>query len=189
MADLITVVELAAYMKQDLDTTSAQLAITGAQKAVRRYATQEFTTATWSNVRLPLTWDHRFGYVIVLPQRPVTAVTAVAVNGSAVAFNVDFLRSRVAITSTIVNAPTGVEDQAVVSYTSGALAAPDDVKLVVQSVAARIYDNPLGERQWAVDDSSATPGGDPGEAVVLTMGEKSLLADFRHRRLGSLRVL
>lgn len=189
MTDLITVVELAAYMKQDLDTTSAQSAISGAQKLVRRYSTQEFTTATWTDVRLPVTWDPRAGAVVPLPQRPITGVTSVLVNGSAATYNVDYLRSRLVITSTIPAAPTGLEDQAVVTYTSGAAAAPDDVLLVVKSVAARIYDNPLGEQQWAVDDSSGTPGGEDGDVVALTPGEKSLLADFRRRRLGSLRVL
>lgn len=194
MADLCTPEQLAGFLQvASVDTYSANQACDGATAAIRRYTRRHFTAATWTDERLPVTRDRDCGWVIELPQRPVDAVTAVEVNGTAVTYEVDLLLGRVAITGFLPAAAVGVSDQAVVSYTSLDAGDLADVRLIALAIAGRAYDNPRGLRSEtsALDDHSETftrAGTDDALAgVALLDAEKAMLDPYR-RRVGSVRI-
>lgn len=189
MADLCTVAELASHLQSDLDTATATLARDRAQGLVRRYAGQEFTTRSWVDVVLAIQWDRDAGWYVRLPQRPVTAVTAVTIAGSPATWALDRLANRVVITSGVAPEAPGVSLQATVSYTSGLDAVPDDVKDVVLSIAGRIYDNPTGVRSRSIDDYSEGMAGTDADLAgsSLLEGERRILDEYR-RKAGSTRI-
>ena len=79
--DMFTLSELASYLQRDLDTASATLAQASGQRIVRTYLRQDVTTATYTGAKLRIVPD-RTSWRVDLPQRPVTAVSSVAVNGT-----------------------------------------------------------------------------------------------------------
>lgn len=187
MADLFTLPELASYVQSDVDTATATLARAGAQAAVRGYCRQEFTTATWTGVLLLVQYDPRIGYYVELPQRPVTAVSAFTVNGSSAAYTVDLMRNRVVVTGPFAVAPDGLEDQALVTYTSGYAEVPEDVKLVALSAAARIYSNPNATTRESVTVGAYSEDRELAPAQ-LNEYESAMLRRYR-RTVGSVRLV
>lgn len=194
MADLCTPEQLAGFLQvADVDTFSANQACDGATAAVRRYTRRHFTAHTWVDERLPVTRDAECGWVIDLPQHPVDSVTDVEVNGTAVAYSVDLLLSRIVITGYLPATALGVSNQAVVSYTSLDAGDLADVRLIALAIAGRAYDNPRGLRTEtsALDDHSETftrAGTDDALAgVALLDAEKAMLDPYR-RRIGSVRI-
>ncbi len=163
MADPFPVSELAADLQRDLDTASATLAKDSAQAIVRGYCRQELTTATYSGVLLPIEVEGP-SYIVRLPQRPVTAVSSVSVNGVTYTLGTDYawngygdyLRLR-----KVDESSASFEDWplATVTYTAGFATVPADIKAVALAVAARQYDNPQGLRQTTIDDYSETRAG------------------------------
>ena len=189
MTDLMTRAELASFLQvPDVDNASADLAIHGAQAAVRRYCRQEFTTATWTDVSLPVLLDRACGRVIELPQRPVVSVAAVSVNGVALsgpAYAIDQLRNRIALLAYMPPLHAGLSDQAVVTYTSGTATAPEDVLSAVRVVAARLYSNPKGSSSSTVTVGQFSEG--ETYDVQLLPAEMLMLSDYR-RTVGSTRI-
>lgn len=187
MADLFTVSELASYLQRDLDTASATLAKDSAQAIVRQYAQQEFTSTTYTGALLPID-VHRWSYVVNFPQRPVTAVSSVAVNGTTYVSGTDyawngyspFIRLDYVESSTATFAD---EPVATVTYTAGFATVPADVKAVALAVAARQYDNPRGIRQESIDDYSVSRAGadDDLAGVTLLKAEQRILDRYRVR--------
>lgn len=193
MADLFTVSELASYLQRDVDTSSAALAKDSAQAIVRAWCRQEITQATYTDTVLPIvSLDWTWG--VLLPQRPVTAVSSVSVNGTPYTLGVEYawngispwirLAQRTWTTSSFQDEPT-----AVVTYTAGYATVPAEVKAVALAVAARQYDNPQGLRQVSIDDYSETRAGadDDLAGVSLLAAERHILKRYR-ATAGSVRV-
>lgn len=193
MADFITVVNLASYLQRDLDTASATIAVAGASGIVRAYTRQNLDSQTYTAIKLPIeSFDTTWG--VRLPQRPVTAVTTVTVNGTTYVSGTDYawngysplirLAWRQWSTSAFQDDPV-----AVVTYTAGYATVPDEVKAVAYAVAARQYDNPTGARSWQIDDASETKAGadDDLAGVSLLKAERDILDRYRPRA-GSVRV-
>lgn len=187
MADLFTVSELAAYLQRDLDTSSATLAKDSAQAIVRAYAQQEFSSTTYTSALLPIDvagWS----YVVRFPQRPVTAVTSVAVNGTTYTLGTDYAWNGYApyirLTYADLSSANFQDDPvATVTYTAGFTTVPADVKAVALAVAARQYDNPRGIRQQSIDDYSISRAGtdDDLAGVSLLRAEQRILDRYRVR--------
>jgi hypothetical protein len=208
VADLIALADLSAYLQRTVDPTSGQFAINIAQGLVRREARQNFDLRTYTAValaiveatgkdardirlsasRLPRIWSSPL--LVRLPQRPVTAVAAVSINGTALTANVDWawdgaspkiVLSRVPYTANVFQ----TWPNAVVTYTAGWSTVPDDVKGIVAAVAGRAYDNPRGLRSRSIDDYSETKAGSDDDlaGVTLLREEKLLLKPFRRTTL------
>lgn len=142
---LVTATELAGYLQQDLDTYTATQAITNASTRFETEADTRFSVAThiWTTE----------GYgqdVIMLPRRPVAAVTSVTVDGVAVT---DYaLRGASLYRIVRWGGTSAYAADVVITYTYGYTSAPDDVKEAVLVMAAQAYSNPDGLSRTQVDD-------------------------------------
>jgi len=182
---LFTLGELASYLQRDLDTASATLAQATAEGLVRAWTRQNIETATYTSTRVPVTIEHE-RYTVQLPQRPVTAVTSVTVNGTAYVSGTDYTWDGVHATlwlRYLAGSSTSFIDEwwAVVTYTAGYATVPGAVKGVALSVAGRAYDNPRGVRSESIDDYSVTRAGSDDDlaGVTLTAAEMAALRPYR----------
>lgn len=128
LAPLATVADLEGRLGRVLDaadTIRAELLLGDASAAVRAYTGQQFTAAT-TTARYPVR-----GNMVRLPQRPVTAVTAVAnTDGAAVSFEWFYGH-----TVTLTAGPwTGWVD---VTYTHGYAEIPGEIIGLVCNLVAR----------------------------------------------------
>lgn len=144
MAMYATPTELAGALQKDLDTYSATQALERATerfvaRARRRWdseaATWVATIGTWTTAATP-------GTELKLPFRNVTAVTAVKVNGVALA--VDYtLRNDVLYRSAGFGDPSAwPPDEVTVELIYGKTTVPGDVWDGVLSFAAELYEHP-----------------------------------------------
>jgi hypothetical protein len=139
MAMYATVSELASFLKQDLDTSTATLALTIASDLFADRANTRFesNSATYSVASI----DGTANYRIYLPHTPVTAVSAVRVNGVAIT---DYTRIGNVLYRLIgfgfqwAFPPDLIE----VDYTYGETVVPDKVKGAVLETAGAIYSSP-----------------------------------------------
>lgn len=156
---LASTADLAAYLQQPnfsagAETASAQLALDIASSIVRARTGQDFAEKVDDVVTLDTYGEED----VRLPQRPVTAVTALTT------------RERGSATSTTRTVNTHFEVrgdrlrwvggggwpyEVTVTYTHGYTTIPDDVKGATLAVAAEIYDNPEGLSRSALDDDTA----------------------------------
>jgi hypothetical protein len=175
MVQYATASELASYLQQDLDTATATLLLTTASGLFDREAQTTFTatTATWS------TTDANGCFQLDPPYRPITAVSAVRVNGVAVTGWV--LRCNLLYRAAGFGVWRGYgwpPDQVDVDLTYGYSAVPDDVKAAVLESAAASYTRPVGAvAMEAIDDyrvQYATAGG-----VQLTPSAQAVAAGYR----------
>lgn len=176
MTDLFTLPELASYLQTDVDTATAMLARDIATGAVRLAAGQQLTagTAVLDVVVDPWTTT------IVLPQRPVTAVTSVQsyaddnVTLTAVPFT---WRGSAGVKLT--TAPWA-EARMKVTYTAGS----DDpmflavAKGVALAAAARLYANPTNERAETIGDYSHTTAVESLGTVLTDAEQRTLRARY-----------
>lgn len=131
-----TAVELASYLKQDIDTSTATLAIQVCSElfAKRAHTRFESTSATYSQPGVN-------AYEIVLPFQPLIAVSAVRVAGVAVT---DYtvigpsVYRRIGFGRWSAFPPDLVE----IDYTHGYATVPDDVKGAVLESAGAAYMSP-----------------------------------------------
>lgn len=152
MAQYATASELASHLQKDLDTASADLALTNATAlfiAETGGVTFASAAATYSG---PGTGARELELA-----GPVTAVAEVRINGVAVSDvtrigNILYRPARFGASSAFP--PDVVE----VDYTAGHASVPDDVKLAVLQLAGELYDNPHGavQRSEQIDDYSVT---------------------------------
>lgn len=146
MAMYATPSHLAGYLQQDLDTYTATQALETASAEFAREADTAFaaTTVTWVVPGGP-------GTDILIPYKPVTAVSQVRLNG--VVITGWTLRNnalwRAAGFGTWYSFPP---DEVQVDLTYGYTVVPDAVKLAVLEIAAALYEHPLPVMQEAIDD-------------------------------------
>lgn len=172
MEDLFDVADLADLLGAAPPADQAALARDLAQGLVRDYLRQEVTQATWE-VSLPVDSD-RYGLVVRLPQRPVTDVTSVRIDGVALAQGSEWTWDGVSPLVRLAwtpGSPSSVPAplRATVSYDSGWETVPEHVRAVALGVAARIVDNPTGLRSESVDDYSFTRAGSDADLTGLTL--------------------
>lgn len=154
MAQLATAGDLASFLQQDLDTSTANLVLTIASAEFEAAADTRFasTTATY-------TVEGTGQQIITLPRLPVIAVQSVTVDGVAVT---DYS----VVGATLYRlagfgGATAVAPGVVVTYTHGYTTVPDDVRGAVLEMAAQAYDNPTRQAREQIDDYAAqsAPGG------------------------------
>lgn len=168
--------ELAGYLQKDLDTYTADQALELASAVFSRRA------RTWW---APQTSVHTTtaGTVIVLPNRPVTAVLSVAVNGVTLPVDYTLRRSRLyrgTGFSALFGDPWAYPpDEVAVTYTYGFAAPTDEVKAVVLETAAQMYDVPVGAVIGETIDDYAIRYAAAAGGTQLTRAAAELADSFR----------
>lgn len=139
MGDFVTPAELASALQMDVDTATATLAIAKAESLVRSYTGQTISAVASHTVSLDGVTD----VWLALPQRPVTAVTLVKVDGVTVT-DWTLRRNRLYRAAGWCVSSAGLPTQVDVTYAHGFAVVPEDVRTVTLEVAARAYSNPKG---------------------------------------------
>lgn len=185
MSQLATASELASYLQQDVDTSTANLALTIASARFELESGTKFspTAATYQV-------EGRGQPVIALPRAPVVAVIAVRVAGVVLAAS-DYalvinnlyriigwgrIWGPTVATAPYIDFPPELVE---VDYTYGYASTPDDVKGAVLESAAVAYNNPdatvIAEQ---IDDYSVRTAAGSG-GFKLTPGAQTLAELYR----------
>jgi len=141
-----TPTELAGHLQMDLDTYTATQALTLASERFCKAADTRFEPTAVTYVALG-----GYGRRLNLPFRPVTAVSAVRINGTAVT---DFTLVRNAVWRQAGFSTGAFPDKVEVDLTHGYASAPDDVKAAVLDWAGDMYQNPDSAVSESIDDYS-----------------------------------
>lgn len=182
---LATATELRNFLRHALPFTaaelaSAELALELATGAVKDAAGQDIEPVEDDIFEVAGNWTDE----VVLPQRPVTAVTEVQLNGLVLVADVDYvfdgvdtLRRGGLVLGRELPATGGYwggpRARVRVVYSHGFEVIPSSVKGVCLVCAARVFTNPTGEIQEATGSYSATHARSVG--VELSRTEKALL--------------
>lgn len=168
-----TAEELAGYLQKDLDTYSATQVLTLASslfsQAADAWWSPQSSTYTRTGTRLT---------ALTLPFLPVTAVSAVRINGVAVT---DFtlidgtLYRAAGFGSSSATPPDLLE----IDLTHGYATASDDVKGAVLETAAQAYDIPVGAVVAESIDDYAVKYATTGGGLQLTKSASDLAASYR----------
>lgn len=153
-----TTADLAAYLQREpfaagTETTSAQLALDIASSVVVARTGQEFVAKTDDTITL----DTHGEDVVFLPQRPVTAVTAVTTRERGSTITTDWtLNTDYEVRGDRLRWVRGGvwPYEVTVTYSHGYQAIPDDVKGATLAVAAEFHSNPEGLSRSAMDDTN-----------------------------------
>lgn len=171
-----TVAELASFLKQDVDTSTATLALQVCSElfAKRAHTRFESTATTYSQ-------PGTNAYEIVLPFQPLIAVSAVRIT--------PFQSAPQTITDYSVIGPSVYRrlgfgkwtayppDLVEIDYTHGYLTVPDDVKGAVLESAAAAYINPdITTKSESIDDYSVSSA--PNSGGVMLSPAATILADY-----------
>lgn len=174
MALYATASELASYLQvPSVDTATATLVLTVASGQFSLYADTQFapTTVTYTTLGTPF-------INLALPFRPVTAVSAVRINGATVT-GYSLIKNtlyRAAGFGTPLNTPP---DVVAVDLTHGFAAVPDDVKAAVLDMAAQAYSVPVGAVIAETIDDYAVRYANASGGVQLTPFARDLAALYR----------
>ena len=209
LAPLAITDDVAAILGRALtapEITYATRLLAMASGIVRRYTRQDLTLVTGDVITVPGTWGH----TIMLPQRPVTAITSVVINGANPAyaswkliddelsiltgsFQPDYGSSLWGGTglwgpagSYIGPQATGASwqgPQAVVTitYSHGYATIPDDIANEVAGMAALQMSSPVGIDKEVVGGYQAVYAKSPVGGMSLTAESKSVLNFYRKR--------
>lgn len=184
--------ELEDWLGYSLDaseTDRATLFVEVATGTIQAYTRQTISEVSADAIELRGTWEH----VLELPERPVTAVTSVTVDGVAQTVTDDYLVVRNELrrpnaeyhnwqmpsndfypfTKTGWGGPSAV---VAVTYTHGFATIPDEVKGMCLSLAARAFTNPEMAAMRIVDAQTFQYG---QRHLDLTNGEKTILSKYR----------
>lgn len=185
MSQLATAAELASYLQQDLDTSTANLLLTIASARFELEADTKFsvTAATYQV-------EGRGQPVISLPNSPVVAVTAVRVAGVTLAVS-DYtlvINNLYRVIgwgriwgSTVPTAPyVGFPPELVeVDFTHGYASATDDVKGAVLETAAVAYVSPNAAAIFEQIDDYTIRTAPHAAGFQLSPAAKLLAAEYR----------
>ena len=170
MAMYATASELASYLQQDLDTASATQALTLASGDFSRAA-----DTWWTPTSVTWTTDVDGCTVLEPPFYPITAVSAVRVNGLAVT-GWSLRNGKLYRSAGFGARSSWPPDYAEVDLTHGYTAATDDVKLSVLEIAAGLYENPTGAASESIDDYAVKYNGTP---IAPGRPWREVAADYR----------
>lgn len=173
---------------------------------VRRYTRQTISAVTSDIITLPGNW----GQTLTLPERPVTAVTSVTINGAIMpAATYVLIGDDLFISSgsfmpdsgsslsgeTVLWGPAGSssgqpatgpswqgpQTQIVVNYNHGYAEIPDDIVNEVTGMVATQYESPIGVRTEKIGGYEVGYGRISGGGMTLTDDAKSILNFYRKR--------
>lgn len=169
--------ELASYLQQDVDTSTATLALQVASKLFSTRADTMFA-ATTVTYQTKAVGDYR----LWLPFRPVTAVSAVRIISGGVTTTVtDYTRIKqwlyraAGFGAWYAIPPDLIE----VDLTHGYATVPDDVKGAVLETAGASYASPdTTVKSESIDDYSVSSAANSG-GVMLTPAAEKLAALYR----------
>lgn len=166
--------DLSALLRRpiDEDDTSALAALETASGLVEAYLGQPVGLVEDDVVTL----DGTGARVVLLPAYPVTAVSAVAVDGDPQAEGVDYEWSATGELRRRGGAWPATLRSLSVTYSHGFDPVPAAIVGVVAAVAARIYDTPLSVRQESIGGYSVTY---TGGGVGLQAAEILILERYR----------
>lgn len=185
--------ELESYTGTSVATDRARLLLDMASAAIRAYTNQTISQATTTAI-LPGT----FTDAMVLPERPVTAITLVKIGDTTLTVDTDYVwdgahtlyRGTKVDGVLSVNGPDylingwgdwgGPGAQVTVTYTHGLANIPNDVKGVCLALCARSLASPDGVNSESVGTYSVSYSR-TGGAVSLLTEEKALLNRYRLR--------
>lgn len=152
MAMYATPTQLAGFLQKDLDSYSATQAL---ETATERFSKRARTR--WAATTSVYSFDATFSTSIALPYRPVTAITAVRVNGTPIAVDYTLRRNKLYRLAGFGNPYAWPPDAVEIEYTYGHTAVPDDVRLGVLELAGSIYEHPdSGVVSESIDDYRVT---------------------------------
>jgi hypothetical protein len=171
-----TAAELASFLKQDVDTSTATLAL---------QVTSQLFTVRANTAFLPVTTTFQvegYGYrQLRLPFRPVTAISAVRVVSAAAGTTTltDYTRIKSVLYRLAGFGVPGAfpPDLVEVDLTYGYAAVPDDVKGAVLESAGAAYSSPdVTVKSESIDDYSVSSAANSGGVMLSPAAEK--LADM-----------
>ncbi|MCA1218696.1 hypothetical protein [Streptomyces sp. 8L] len=166
---LATPADLAAFtQRDDIPEASATLALQVASGVVRRYTRQTITRVTGDSVDLA----PRMG-PLVLPQRPVVAVTSVTVDGT--------LLTDWTLRGNQLHRAAGWSEWATVVYDHGYEDVPGDILGIVLGLAGQSVANPEMLRSEGIDDFNRTFASESLGAGTLSADDKAALREYRIR--------
>lgn len=173
MVQYATATELAGKLQKDLDTYSADQVLTLASALFSRTADTWFapTTATYTVLGT-------FCPSIALPFRPISAVTAVRINGVAVS-GWTLIKRTLWRPGGFGTSCTIPPDEVDIDLTHGYAAPTDDVKAEVLDVAAQAYDIPVGAVIGESIDDYAVKYATAGGGLQLTASARDLALSYR----------
>jgi hypothetical protein len=178
MALYATASELASYLQQDLDTSTATLVLTVASGAFAREADTAFVA---TNVTYSAVVDGCASFE--LPYRPVTAVSQVRINGVVITgwtLRVNTLYR----TAGFGYRYTWPPDQIDVDLTYGYTTVPDDVKGAVLETAAQAYQVPVAAVASEQIDDYAVRYVTAGGGMQLTESARRVAEGYRGLLIG-----
>jgi hypothetical protein len=169
---LVSAAELGGWMREDLDPLAATLVIEAATARVQMAARQRLVAVAGDMVTLPGT----AGPWLPLPERPVTAVASVTLDGATVT---DYQRrgSRLWRERGWQDTTTLEPSEVAVVYSHGHAAGAQALGLAREHalrLAAAAYSNPAGAQALAIDDYRESYG-DAGARLSLTRHEERAL--------------
>lgn len=181
--DLATLTTLAPE-----EEAAADMLLTAASAAIIRATGQQFELVTNDDAVLRGTWDR----TLVLPQRPVVAVSAVSINGLAVPTGTWLLAGYTLYRGhlPIFNGPDdwggdiyltswgGPMSAVQVTYTHGFAQIPADVAMVCMQAALRALRNPEGDTGETIGQYSHQTAPDHAAGIVLTDAEQAALSAY-----------
>lgn len=188
--------ELADWLGYTItETARATLMLEVATGKIQSWTRQTIEQVINDAVELKGTWEP----VLKLPQRPVTAVASVTIDGTALTVTDDYVVVKDELrrpnaeyhnwqapssdfypfTQTGWGGPSAI---VAVTYTHGFATIPDDVKGVCLSLAGRAFTNPEMAAMRTVDSQTFQYG---PRHLDLTDGEKDVLAKYRRRAKAS----
>jgi hypothetical protein len=191
VADLATLLGRTFTPEQELQ---AQALLDQASSVVRSYVRQDITQATTTDTLTMRRADsalHRCAGAVTLPQRPVTDIAAVRINGVETS---DWWQdgSELLLRSAVWDQPPAAHrpPQVTVTYTHGWDEVPGDIKAIVLQAANRVLVNPSGIRSETVGGESVTyliPAVGEYLGVLLSRTEQKVLDRYR-RTAGSVNL-
>jgi len=186
-----TEADLEAYTGASIDTARATILLDTATAAIQAYTNQTITSGSTTAV-LPGNLSER----LVLPERPVTAITLVKIGDTTLTVDTDYVwdgahtlyRGTKVDGVLSVNGPDylvngwgdwgGPGAQVTVTYSHGFMTIPGDVKGVCLALAARSLASPDGVNSESVGSYSVSYSRSGG-AVSLLAEEQRLLDSYR----------
>lgn len=174
MAQYATATELAGYLQKDLDTYSANQALTLVSGEFARVAGVPFSATTVTYFT-----GGTSSATLRLPYRQVTAVSAVRLNSIVITgvtlYGGSTLYRALGFGDAYATPPDLVE----VDLTYGYTTVPDDVKAAVLESAAAVYETPLPIRSETVGAYSVTYAGDNIGGPRLSPGAEQTALSYR----------
>lgn len=179
MAQFATAADLAELLGETFDATrtaQANAALELASATIQGWTRQTIELVAGDTVTLRGTWDEE----LVLPQRPVVAVTAVSVDGTALTAD-DWRLWGSSLVRVGYGNWAGPDVAVAVTYSHGWAVIPDVIRAVTMQIAVRLMANPGLVQAESIGTYSVTYGSEAGGGGALTIDEQALLGPFRRR--------